>query len=115
MNQMELREDYVSIHYEVDIGIQHFVFSQEELEKIVECEDKCKKMHVVSKAYTYPDNTSRWIVLWGDDTPLKDVDGKLYYWTYSNERYGTTVMDEIDKKMMQRWLDVRLPILNAKK
>ncbi len=111
---MEFREDYVSFHYEVDIGNQHRVFLQEELEKIVESEEECKKIRVVSKAYTYPD-IIRWIVLFGDDTPQKDKDGKLYYWTYSNERYGTQVMDETDKKMMQRWLDVRLPMLNVKK
>lgn len=125
---MEFREDYVSFHYEVDIGNQHRVFLQEELEKIVESEEECKKIRVVSKAYTYPD-IIRWIVLFGDDTPQKDKDGKLYYWTYSNERYGTQVMhadkvgwrqgqspmDETDEKIMQRWLNVRLPILNSKK
>ncbi len=115
MIQMELREDYISIHYEVDIGNQHRIFLQEELEKIVESEEECKKIRVVSKAYTYSDKTSRWIVLWSNDTPQKDTDGKLYYWTYSNERYVSEVMDDMDKKMMQRWLDVRLPILNTKK
>lgn len=112
---MEDPKDYVSIHYEVDIGYQHHAFSKDELEKIVESEEECKKIRVVSKAYTFPDRSSRWIVLFGDDTPLKNEKGELYYWTYSNERYGTEVLDDFDKMMMPRWLDIRLPLLRQTK
>lgn len=112
---MENPKDYVSIHYEVDIGYQHLVLSKDELEKIVDSEEECKKIRVVSKAYTFSDRSSRWISLFTDDMPMKNPDGGLYFWTYSNERYGTEVMDDFDKMMMQRWLDIRLPILRKTK
>jgi hypothetical protein len=112
---MDTPKDYVSIHYEVDIGFQHLLLSKDELKKIVESEEECKKIRVVSKAYTFPDRSSRWIVLFGDDSPLKDPDGKLYYWTFSDETYGTEIMDDFDKMMIQRWLDIRVPLLNQKK
>jgi hypothetical protein len=51
---MDTPKDYVSIHYEVDIGFQHLLLSKDELKKIVESEEECKKIRVVSKAYTFP-------------------------------------------------------------
>lgn len=112
---MDTPKDYVSIHYEVDIGNKHHVLLKDELEKIVECEEECKKIQVVSKAYTFPDRSSRWIVLLTDDYPLKDSDGQLYYWTFSDERYVTEVMDDFDKEMVKKWLNIRIPLLRKTK
>ena len=112
---METPLDYVSIHYEVDIGYQHTVLQRDELHQIVENETECKKIRCVSKAYTFKDGSSRWIVLLTDDFPLKEKDGSLYYWTFSDETYGTKIMDDFDKMMVKKWLDIRIPLLNVKR
>jgi hypothetical protein len=105
-------EESILVHYEVDFGKEHLSISKNELLKMIH---ESEKIHCISKAYTFSDKSSRWIVLFGDDTPVKDKDGNIGYWTYSNERYGTNVMDDSDKEMMQRWLDIRLPLLRQKK
>lgn len=112
---MEILENYISIHYEVDIGYQHLSLSKDEVQKIVDSDEECKKIRVLSKAYIFPDRSSRWIVLLSDDMSLKGEDGRLYYWTYSNERYGTEVMNNFDKETIQKWLDIRLPLLHHAK
>ena len=107
----KLKNDFISIQYQVCFDKKLLSLSKEELQKYMQDADKCKQINYIIKDYLFVDKTRHWITLFMDDKPFINSNQELCYWTNSPIHYDPGVIGDFEKEITQKWLDIRLPIL----